>query len=203
MKNTMKKLLVIVFAVLIFAPSQTKAQEAGNLAYEINDLYAHAGISFGYFGYGWVGSRYGFSIPLTASVEYGFHEYLSVGGFLGFANWRYEYNYLTYSSKYRWTYVSFGGRGTFHFAGLMNDNLDTNIDLTKFDLYASVIAGLEVRSFSADDSYYDYGYSNTVHPVFGPFLGAKYMFNDKIGIYLEGGRTTYGWGTIGVSAKFN
>lgn len=197
----MKKLLVIVFAALLFIPTQTKAQEAGELAYQIDDLYMHAGLSFGYYGYGYLGSRVGFAIPLSVSVEYGFHEFLSAGGFIGFANWRYEYPSV--NSKYSWTYVTFGGRGTFHFAGLMNENLDTNIDLEKFDLYASVIIGLEVRSYNASSGTYDYGYNTGVSPVFGPFLGAKYMFNNKIGIYLEGGRTTYGWGTIGVSAKFN
>ncbi|MFW5657414.1 MAG: hypothetical protein ACOCXS_02730 [Bacteroidota bacterium] len=191
----MKKLLISL--ALVFSTfSMGKAQEAGTLAYNIGDTYAQAGISFGYLGYGFSGSRVGFAFPITVSVEHGFHEFISAGAFLGIANWRYEY----FGNKYGWTFVNFGGRGTLHFAGLMNDNLDTNIDLKKWDLYASFIAGLEIRRYSSD--YYDDLYDNNISLLVGPFLGAKYMVSENFGVYLEGGRGNFGYGTLGVSLRF-
>ncbi len=196
----MKKIFVLVFISFLFIQNSLKAQQAGNLAYEIDDIYLHAGIGIGYYNYGYDHLRYGLAIPLTVSVEYGFHEYLSAGVFIGFANYKYD----TYVYKYSVSHINFGGRGTFHFAGLMNDNINTNIDLQKFDLYLSFAAGLSARTVrEISGTIPPSGPDGGIGILFGPSLGVKYKLNDKIGAYLEGGRASYGWGTIGVSVNLN
>src|SRR5690606_28712685 len=98
----MKQLLITLLIICVCyaaqaQSSQTVQVESGDLAYNQDDKIAQLGISFGTYGYGfgYVGSR-SFTLPVTASLEFGFHEYLSAGPFIGFASWRYDYSASDY-----------------------------------------------------------------------------------------------------------
>jgi len=190
----MKKVFITMLALCFVLAGQSVI--AQKKAYEQGDYIANLGVSLGYYGYGYVGSRSGGFIPITASVEKGFHEHISAGPYIGYASWKYKgvgYNYS-------WNFTSVGARGTFHAVSLLNESLDMGINENKIDLYGTLIAGLEFRSFKGDE--FIESYANETNFFIGPVLGAKYKFNDKVGVYFEGGRGAFGYGTFGVSANF-
>lgn len=194
MNNIMKKifLTLFIFCTFFMAYGQQVEVETDNLAYNEGDLLINAGFSFGYYGYGLTGSRSLGLIPLTANLEYGFHEYISIGPYIGYASWDYDW----VGADYNWSLLSIGGRGSFHYLPLLDDALDTDLDLEKLDFYVTLILGVEIGTSNTDVI------NNDTDVVFGPVLGFKYLFNPNIGVYLEGGRGTFGYGTLGVALKF-
>ena len=203
----MKNKLVLIAALFIayFAAQPAKAQ-----LYDTGDITVNAGLSLGvigYGGYGLYGGNFSGFLPITANVEYSINDQFAVGGYAAFYSRGYNINYGSGRYKNGFRAFAFGGRGTFHATPLLNDALDANLDENKLDLYASVIAGLEVTSWYYDNDYYrQLGISapndNRVRPVLGPVLGVRYMFNPGLGVYFEGGRGALGWATFGVSFKF-
>jgi len=191
--------LAILFIGIFVLPAQLQAQEtARRSSYEKGDKTLHAGISAGTFGYGYYGNRTGFTVPLSFSAELGFHEFLSVGPYLGFARWNYDYS----SYDYSWTFFSIGGRISAHYIPFINEWWGWNIDESKFDFYLTGLLGLEFRGYRSDYDDLDTGYDNEVHLVLGPILGFKYMLNDSWGLFFEGGRGALGYGTFGASVRF-
>lgn len=186
----MKKIL-ITLTLFFTIVNLSNAQDA----YEEGDKIFMAGVSFGYYGYGFVGSRAVSIPPLTAALEFGIHEYISVGPYVGYASWNYNWTTVDYS----WNFLSLGARGSFHYLPLVNDALDLDLDEEKLDFYVTLIAGIEIQSYSGDDLGSIYNYGNDTDVVFGPVLGFKYKFNEKVGAYFEGGRGAFGYGTVGVA----
>lgn len=201
----MKKLFIITLlacGVTIGANAQNTVRVGdsggGGLAYNKGDKIFMAGVSFGYYGYGLVGGRSIGVPPLTAALEFGLHENFSVGPYVGYASW----NYRSFGLDYGSTLLAVGARGSLHYVPLINEALDLSLNEEKFDFYVTLILGLQFRSFTGND---DFGgllgdnYDNSTGLQFGPVLGFKYKFNDKFGVYFEGGRGAFGYGTIGVA----
>ena len=139
----MKKLITMIMIMGLMG--NVMAQESESLAYKKGDNIIQAGITFGYYGYGFAGSRSLSVPPLTGSLELGIHEYVSVGPYLGFASWNYDW--LTYGD-YSYNILSVGARGSFHYLPLLNEALDTEFDLEKLDFYITLLIGLEFQNFS-------------------------------------------------------
>ncbi len=176
-------------------------ESGGGLAYDKGDKIFMAGISFGYYGYGYLGGRSVSVPPLTAALELGIHENFSVGPYVGYASWSYDYTSFNYS----WNFLAVGARGSFHYVPVLNEALDLSLDEEKLDFYVSLLAGLEFQSYSGDSFggvFGDDEYSNNTRFRLGPVLGFKYKFNDNFGAYFEGGRGAFGYGTIGVAIHF-
>lgn len=195
----MKK--IVLSLMLLGMLLMTKKSYAQESTYQKGDKLLYAGVSFGLYnyGYGW-GARSGGLIPVNAALEFGVHDKISVGPYLGYASFKYDYGG---GYRHGWNFYSFGARGSFHYLSYLNEFLDLNIDESKFDFYATLLAGLEVQRYVAPNyNGSESIYANNTYVRFGPFLGFKYMFNDKIGAYLEGGRGALGYGTIGLAAKF-
>ncbi len=202
----------IIFAVTLLAflslglnaqegnADSTKNDQSGIPAYKIGDLNFNAGISLGTYGYGYVGSR-SFTVPVTLSLEYGFHEYISVGAMVGYVRWKYDYSYIGSPYTYSWTYLSFGPRASFHYLPLLNEHLDLGMDETKYDFYLSLFAAFEMRTYQSSDTYMNDYYDNSSSFTVGSFLGFKYMVSDNIGLFFEGGRHAFGYGTFGVNIR--
>lgn len=195
----MKKLSVI-FGLLTLLSFSLQAQSTvrvgdggGGLAYEEGDKIFLAGISFGYYGYGIGGSRAVGIPPLTAALEFGIHENFSVGPYVGYASW----DYGVFGSDFGFQLFSVGARGSFHYVPLLNEALDLNLDEEKLDFYITLLAGLEFQSYTGELG--GLGYGNGSRFIFGPVLGFKYKFNDKFGVYFEGGRGAFGYGTLGLA----
>jgi hypothetical protein len=206
----MKKIYLLTLVFVTILSTTAFAQEETNddpqdttktnldLSYNKGDVLAQAGISLGYYGYGYSGSRTGFTLPITASLEYGISDKISAGPYAGFARWSYKY----YDYKYSWTFISLGARGSFHYTQFFNEIFDTDLDESKYDLYVTVIAGIEIRNFSSSDDFFTDYYDNDVTGVFGPMLGFRYYFNPSFSAFFEGGRGAFGYGNFGVSMKF-
>ncbi|CAN5220866.1 hypothetical protein BH23BAC1_BH23BAC1_26390 [soil metagenome] len=189
----MKKLILLLLIVTASSMSFNSFAQQG--AYNLGDKIFMAGVSFGTYGYGYLGSRGG-GIPLYASLEFGVHESISVGPYIGYAS--YNYGYGIYD--YRWNFLSVGAKGSWHYLPLLNRELELNIDDDVFDFYVSLFFGYENRSFSGDD--FGLNYANTGRLVFAPVLGFKYLFTPSVGAFVELGRGAFGYATVGVSVTF-
>jgi len=154
------------------------------------------GLYLGYYGYGFFGTRSLSIPPFIAYYEYGVHEYVTVGPFVGMARWSYRY----INSDYSWTFYQVGARGSFHLVPLINEVLGSNIDEDKVDLYVSVLSGLEIRNYSSQ-TFPDL-YNNRVRVVLGPITGFRYYLGKNFALYGEGGRGSFGYINFGVSLKF-
>lgn len=194
----MKKTLTLIAFLLAttFAFAQVNVEINGDRAYNEGDKIFIAGISFGGYGYGFYGSRSIGVPPITAALELGIHEYFSVGPYLGYASYRYDWTVGNYS----YNFLSVGGRGSFHYVPLLNEALDLGLDEEKLDFYVSLLLGFEFQRFNSNGVTVDL--ANDTNFIFGPVLGFKYKFNDKFGVYFEGGRGAFGYGTIGVAVHF-
>lgn len=192
----MKKITTIVLFFTFCCVGTT-----GYAQYSKGDLTANAGISFGLIGYGFGYGSSSIGFPaISANVEYSLDDRFAFGPYLGY----FARTYRAASYKNGFSVVSFGGRGTFHATSSLNDWLSLSIDEDKWDLYGTLILGYEVYSWNYDSAWGDNDLydSSSGGLVFGPVVGARYHFNNKIGAYFEGGRGAFGWGTLGVSAKF-
>lgn len=189
----MKKAFLIFILTGLFGFGQLLAQGA----FEEGDRTFTGGLSLGGYGYGYFGSRSSSFLPLLASLEFGVHRYFSLGPYLGYHSYRYSYDWV--GNSYHINYFTFGAKGGFHFTGLMNENLETEIPADKFDLYANLYLGLQIRS----DNYEGVGNLDTgVHTNSGVTIGGRYMLNPTLGGFLELGYGAVGVFTFGVAVKF-
>lgn len=145
--------------------------------------------TYGYYNY--YGGNFVNLPALALTYDQGFFEdvgpgTIGIGGLIGFQTSYYKYNYY-YSGygnqDYRVTYTNFivGVRGTYHLTILKDKN-------NKFDPYAGIMAGLRIFKYKDNDpnDYYEYNY-NSVYPVTGAFIGAKYNVAEHFGFFAEVG----------------
>lgn len=175
-------------------PSKSTTTSSANETFGKGSTAANLGIGFG------LGYSYGFfttthSIPaLSLSVERGVTDQvgpgvIGVGGLVGFRS----YSWKSGSYKGSWNNYLVAVRGTYHY------NL---FEVPKLDTYAGLSVGVRVESYSDNwsDNYYSSSYGGT-YLTSGIFLGARYMFTDKLGAFGELG---YDMSLlkVGVTAKF-
>ena len=186
----MKKKVLLLSLAFIAVFSKVSAQ------FEKGDLALNAGFSFGLigYGYGYYGAGSGF-LPISVNLEYSVNEKFAVGPYVGFFSRSYG------AGDFRFTALSFGGRGTFHATPFLNENLDMNIS-DKVDIYASLLLGVETLSWRYRDESISGYYSNGSRFIFGPTVGVRYLFSPKFGAFFEAGRGAFGFGTLGVTGKF-
>jgi hypothetical protein len=160
--------------------------------------------SYYYGGYG----RWTSASPLFSfSADYGVTKNFSLGGHLSYSTMKWEYKgtwnngngigYYNYVDTYRWTYYLMGVRGAFHFAEY--------IPVENLDVYAGGMLGYVVgkSKYTTDNNsngrIASYSSSNS-RLAYGGFIGGRYRFTEKIGIYLELGYG-YGYGNFGLNIK--
>ncbi|WMN07582.1 hypothetical protein QYS48_29215 [Marivirga arenosa] len=187
----MKRITIILIAIISIVSIDANAQKS----FEKGTNLLNAGFGFGYYGYGFgVGTR-SFSVPaITANYEVGVGDFIGVGPYVGFASW----NYRSAGFEGGYSIFAFGGRASFHLTDvLLNDALDLGVD-PNLDFYGSIIFGFNVDGYTGD---FTNNYNNGLSVSFGPILGFRYYFNDSFGAYIEGGRGTFSYGTIGITVK--
>jgi hypothetical protein len=164
--------------------------------YDGGDLTINAGLSFGLIGYGY--GRYtgasGF-VPIFVNGEYSLNKNLSIGPYLGFYSRSYN------DGDFKFTAISFGGRGTFHATDFLNQ-LGASIDAKKLDLYATLHLGFENLKWKYRDPSVPGFYSDNSSFIFGPVIGARYWLSPAFGAFFELGRGTFGWASVGISGRF-
>jgi len=163
-------------------------------SFEKGENIFNAGFGFGYYGYGF-GYNRSFSIPaITANYEIGLGDFIGVGPYAGIASW----NYSSGSFDGGYSIVAIGGRASFHLTDvLLNDALDLGVD-EKWDIYATLIMGLNFDMYTGD---FTNSQNNNANLSFGPIFGFRYYFSNSFGMYLEGGRGSFSYGTLGISIK--
>jgi hypothetical protein len=174
-------------------------------AYQKGDKLFNAGVSFGAYNHKIDGSRSTGFIPVSASLEFGVHESISVGPYIGYGSWAYSSSYWGYNFTTKASALALGGRASYHYLPFLNEELGLNLNEAKFDFYATGLLGIEFRNasvYSGDGSGSSSSSISSTHFVPGVVLGFKYLFTDKVGAYLETGRGALGYGTLGITAKF-
>lgn len=175
-------------------------------AFSPNNSYLNLGVNFFARNYspnvGWFWNNYNYrSIPpIVASYEYGFHEYMSLGGFIGVHSYGWEYRIASGVYDYDFRRTSFGPRFSFHYVPLANEIADLGIDEEKFDFYATISGAINItREVRTEPTLK----STERTPSFsiGTILGFRYMFNNNFGVYIEGGRGSLGFANFGLTIK--
>lgn len=172
----MKKLLTLAVITLVTIGMSAKKSSAQE--YSQGSLVANVGVGLGG----------GLGLPISASVDYGWKEKISLGGFVGFSSEKEDLGFF----KVNYTYLLVGARGAYHF--------DLGVD--KLDPYAGVMLGYNVASVGFDpDPGPPFNNISAGGVILGGFAGARYYVTDNIGAFAEIG---YGLGTatLGVAYKF-
>lgn len=147
---------------------------------EKGDKILNLSVGFGTALYS--GSGYNSSVPpVSGSLEVVVKDDLfdgkgavGVGGYLGYAAYKWKYSGYDYGWKY--SNIIIGPRGYLHY------NL-----MDKLDTYAGIMLGYNIVSSNSYGSYaYGGNYSaSSSGVIFSGFVGARYYFNDKVAAMAE------------------
>jgi hypothetical protein len=157
-------------------------------AFDKNGKVAQAGI-----GLGGIGGFYGrSSLPvISAGLDFGVHEYVSVGGVVGYFSSKFDYP-LVFGNQfygYKYSYITLGARGSYHFLQIPNE---------KFDVYAGAGLGYNIVSASYDGPVNlraAAAAASSSYLFFGIHAGGRYYFSPNFAAYAELG---YGLGILNV-----
>jgi len=168
-----KSLLLVTLFALGVSLANAQVVEKG-------DKVLNLGIGLGtalYSGTGYTGSV----PPISGSLEVVLKDdlfdgkgALGLGGYLGYAAYKWKYSGFDYGWKY--SNIIIGPRGYLHY------NL-----LDKLDTYAGLMIGYNIVSSSSYGSYtYGGNYSASASGIiFSGFVGARYFFNDNLAGMVE------------------
>ena len=182
--------------LLVMPANLLNAQKPDPVDYSDVKIFG-AGLSLGY-SYGLIGTRSLSIPPLMAYFEIGVHEYFTIGPFGGFSRW----NYKQPGWNYSWNFIHGGARASFHYTDILNELLDFELDAREFDLYVTLMTGLEFRRYSSNHSGFSGYYDDDIRFFIGPILGFRYNFSDNMGLFVEGGRGALGALSFGLSFTF-
>ncbi|HEX8515890.1 MAG TPA: hypothetical protein VF868_06795 [Bacteroidia bacterium] len=205
----MKK--IISYLLLITALSfSAKAQDGSDKAFNENSRVLNTGIGAGsgsYAAYRGGGYVYKSSPAFSISYEHALPRklgpgYLGLGAYLGYQSSTARNNTAYYNGGYyyyqhKWRSFLVGARGAYHF---------DFINWERAEIYAGVIAGFRVQTYSYDTNNPDPLKDNyrlnqgSVVPAASLFAGARWYFVENIGVFGEVG---YGisYATVGFSFK--
>lgn len=176
----MKKILFsTLVCILLFQFNSANAVEKG-------DFVIQPTLNLGNFGFNGAYTGNGRGIGITGNFDYAVHDYVSVGGFVGF-------NHVSVRHA-DWNYnrIGFGARGVFHFWQLIDDKAQKDLKSDKVDWYIPLHVGYNI--YTGD--FVDGG-----DVLWGLGMGIRYYFNDKIGIAFECGGMELSPAKIGVAIK--
>ena len=195
----MKKSITTLVLFMLFIIAQTteaqvfkKDDKFLNIGYGFGSYYSNFGKAYSnQFGY----TQNGFG-PASISFDHGVTNKLSIGGFIGYYRSGVSWNTVgyptlnipSYEYKYSWSGLQILLRGAYHY----------NFDVEKLDTYFGVGFGYTNWSYkweSTEPSFNSAAYNiKSGSPVgLSGFVGARYMFSEKLGGYIEGG-----WGLSAV-----
>ncbi len=174
---------IMLATAALNANAQDKAENTST-ATAFNTSSSNLGISVG-FGLGYTYFPNMKTMPAIAvTYDKGFKEVgpgtIGIGGIIAYKGASYEYPAPWAGEKAKWTNIIVGARGTYHLH--MKNN--------KFDPYAGLLLGIRYTSYS--NTFYDkfptaigmVDYDG-VYLQSGLFIGAKYNFSAKAGVFAE------------------
>ncbi|HLT06064.1 MAG TPA: hypothetical protein VK014_00990 [Cyclobacteriaceae bacterium] len=103
---------------------------------------------------------------------------ISLGGYLGFKNFKQDYSSSAFSSSAKWNYTIVGVRSAYHYNGLGNPNLD---------LYGGLMFSYNILNYTYEHSggqnlVADSGSSSAGITL---YVGGRYYFVENLGIFTE------------------
>ncbi len=176
----MKKFLAALFvSVTLLSAHIASAQ----VEYEKGDVLINLGIGASY--------RYAGGTPIVISGEFAINDAISVGPYFAYTNYGYRFG----GSRWNYTFLDFGARGSYHFSKHLN------LGTEKLDLYGGLMLGFVTSSFDDNDGTpLNDPYGSTLRG--GLFGGARWYFTEKFGanaeIGLAGGVTPF---LVGITFK--
>jgi hypothetical protein len=174
----MKKIFKFLCVVLLLFSSTFVS---GQGRYDKGDVLLNAGIGLGYY--------YAGGVPLQISAEFAVNDVISVGPYLGYTSYNYNWGG---SAKWRYTFLDIGVRGSYHFSELFE------IRNEQVDVYGGAFLGYLISSFSGDTfTGYNDPYGSTLR--LGIHAGIRYFFNEKVAGYGELG---YGMAPLSLGVTF-
>jgi outer membrane protein W len=183
----MKKLLFTFIIISTFFSSKAQFFEK-----DLNFVSAGYGLGLGYGRLlnayqGYDGYKFSGFGPVALTFERAVTDNIGIGLQLGYSSYGGTWNqssYLgsTYDYKYKWSTLSIMARGAYHF----------NVRNRNFDPYIG--AGIGYRKYSYKYTSTDPTFNSTSNNIslgiplaYQLFVGARYMFNDNFGAYVEAG----------------
>jgi hypothetical protein len=156
------------------------------------------------FGIGLGYSSWGYTIglpPIKLSVDFELPipVPISVGGMVGLRTWTYKWGWFySYLDDFTIFEIPIGIRSMYHFNFAA---LTDSAFVRKLDVYAGLTLGwvIVTDNYSGNSRYWT---SRDSFFLFGVTMGARYFFNDVIGIYLEAGYSGFEYASFGLSLKF-
>jgi len=143
-------------------------------------------------------------MPISLSADYSLKPHFAFGPYAGF-------NQITFSDygvgyRLRLRSVKLGGRLLFHGSDLLNDLFGFDMDIRVIDIYAGISGGIDRRTYSKEERGKDRflleeGYSTSGQ--LGLLLGVRYLFRQRVGIFAEAGKGTFGLFNFGASFKIH
>jgi hypothetical protein len=176
-------------------------QTGGGWPYDRGALWLNAGTSFRLIGFPFFGNTR-VTPPLIIQVDYSYSPHLAAGPYLGY--FRVTYSESGSAARTRFSSYQFGARWLFHGADYLNDLFGLGIDARQFDLYAGLAAGVDIRTFSyetADKKDFIPDPDRRYYPRVSLIFGVKYLLKQRIGIFAEAGRGTFGAFNAGACFK--
>ena len=184
----MIKQMLLALVVLTAFATTTPALAQNTFARGNKNLSLGIGVGsyFGPFGSTLGGDGYRFSLPpISLSYEQCILDNIirdngsiGVGGYASVATNKWTSSLAGSDYGYRYTYLTFGTRGAFHYRFV--DALDT---------YAGTMLGYNIVSHKAIGTWADdRSYSATANGfAYTAFVGARYAFSDLLSVYAEAG----------------
>lgn len=140
--------------------------------------------------------------PILLSGDYSMDAHLTFGLYAGY--YRPQYNEPYGSDRYSSYLKSYVGgvKLSFHFTDLFNNAFHEVLNLRKWDLYASLSAGIVHYTWAVDPKYQEYrDFTPVTFPMLGLVVGARYLVLPKLAVFAEAGRGVFGYVGFGVATK--
>jgi hypothetical protein len=190
----LKKMMTASVVLIMIATMTTQAQVFQKGSNMIG-LGVGLGSSLGSFSYG--SNSPALSLQYEKGVwDIGGPGVVSLGGYLGFKNYKYSGESGDFSYSEKWNYTIIGIRSAYHYTGLNSD---------KLDVYGGLMLSYNILSYSYKDNtgegnkISDGNYGSAAGLTI--YLGGRYFFSDHIAAFAELG---YGvsYLTLGLAFKF-
>lgn len=173
-----KYLFTLLVCLSVFSLSSVQAVEKGDFVIQPTLNLGNYSFNGGYSG--------GRGIGITANFDYAVHEYVSVGGFVGFNSVGVR------NSSFKYNRIGFGARGVFHFWQLIDNKTSKDLKSEKVDWYIPLHVGYNI---------YTGDYADGGDVLYGLGMGIRYYFSPKFGIAFEFGGMELSPAKIGVAIK--
>ena len=185
----------MIMLLMLFSASTINAQ--------LQKSDAMFNLGLGLSSYYTSGSGFKVSLPpLEASYESFVGDNFSVGGFLGYYGAKYENEYevagIVFDTEIKYSYLSFGALGNYHFVNDNTFNMYAGANLGYVSAKTKVSYSIDEELFEEDDILNNAG-AKASGILFGAHVGARYHLSESLALNAELG---YGISLLKIGVSF-